>query len=224
MVILKPGNTVSDGIRVVNELAKEHVPEDVRCDFAGETKKYLNESQSMQLVFALSLCFIYLVLAAQFESWRDPFIIFFSVPLSLIGGVFFLSLMDGGTLNMYSFIGFITLVGLITKHGILIVDFANKLRSDTINKMDAVIMAAKMRLRPILMTTLAMVLGAVPLMFGGAGGEAQRQLGCVIIGGMSIGTVFTVFIVPVVYSLMASKKHKSYSNESYDITESSLTI
>ena len=209
-VILKPGFTVGDGVALVNELAAEHIPEDTRCDFAGETKKFLTESQSMFIVFGLSLCFIYLVMAAQFESWRDPFIIFFSVPLSLIGGVFALSLMSGGTLNVYSFIGFITLVGLITKHGILIVDFANRLRESGSSISDAIIMAAKTRLRPILMTTLAMVLGAVPLMFGasGAGGESQRQLGCVIIGGMSLGTIFTIFIVPVVYTLMTSKKLK----------------
>ncbi|MDP4725231.1 MAG: efflux RND transporter permease subunit, partial [Alphaproteobacteria bacterium] len=207
-VILKPGFTVGDGVKVVNDLAVEHIPGDVRCDFAGETKKFLDESQSMLIVFGLSLCFIYLVMAAQFESWRDPFIIFFSVPLSLIGGVFGLSLMSGGTLNVYSFIGFITLVGLITKHGILIVDFANRLRQTGSNITDAVAIAAKTRLRPILMTTLAMVLGAVPLMFGasGAGAENQRQLGCVIIGGMSLGTVFTVFIVPIVYTLLTSKK------------------
>lgn len=209
-VILKPGFTVGDGVKVVNDLAVEHIPGDVRCDFAGETKKFLDESQSMLIVFGLSLCFIYLVMAAQFESWRDPFIIFFSVPLSLIGGVFALSLMNGGTLNVYSFIGFITLVGLITKHGILIVDFANRLRQTGSNITDAVAIAAKTRLRPILMTTLAMVLGAVPLMFGasGAGAENQRQLGCVIIGGMSLGTVFTVFIVPIVYTLLTSKKLK----------------
>lgn len=209
-VILKPGFTVGDGVKVVNDLAVEHIPGDVRCDFAGETKKFLDESQSMLIVFGLSLCFIYLVMAAQFESWRDPFIIFFSVPLSLIGGVFGLSLMNGGTLNVYSFIGFITLVGLITKHGILIVDFANRLRQTGSSITDAVAIAAKTRLRPILMTTLAMVLGAVPLMFGasGAGGESQRQLGCVIIGGMSLGTVFTVFIVPIVYTLLTSKKLK----------------
>lgn len=209
-VILKPGFTVGDGVKVVNDLAAEHIQEDVRCDFSGETKNFLNESQSMFIVFGLSLCFIYLVMAAQFESWRDPFIIFFSVPLSLIGGVFALSLMNGGTLNVYSFIGFITLVGLITKHGILIVDFANRLRQTGSSITDSVIMAAKTRLRPILMTTLAMVLGAVPLMFGasGAGGESQRQLGCVIIGGMSLGTIFTVFIVPIVYTLLTSKKLK----------------
>jgi multidrug efflux pump len=210
-VILKPGYTVGDGVKMVNSVAAEHVPEEMRCDFTGETKKFLDDSKSMLMVFGLSLCFIYLVMAAQFESWRDPFIIFFSVPLSLIGGVFALSLMTGGTLNVYSFIGFITLVGLITKHGILIVDFANRLRESGNSIVDAVTMAAKIRLRPILMTTFAMVLGAVPLMFGaaGAGGENQRQLGCVIIGGMLLGTIFTVFVVPVMYTLLASKKHKS---------------
>ena len=208
--ILKPGYTVGDGIKMINEVSAEHVPEGARSDFTGETKKFLTESKSMLIVFMLSLCFIYLVMAAQFESWRDPFIIFFSVPLSLIGGVLALSLMSGGTLNVYSFIGFITLVGLITKHGILIVDFANKLRESGHSVVDAVVMAAKIRLRPILMTTLAMVLGAVPLMFGaaGAGGENQRQLGCVIIGGMSLGTVFTVFVVPVMYMILTSKKRK----------------
>ena len=213
-VILKPGFTVGDGVKAVNDLSLEHIPEDVRCDFAGETKKYLNESQSMLIVFGLSLCFIYLVMAAQFESWRDPFIIFFSVPLSLVGGVFALSLMTGGTLNVFSFIGFITLIGLITKHGILIVDFSNRLRQTGSSITDAVIAAAKKRLRPILMTTLAMVLGAVPLMFGasGAGGEMQRQLGCVIIGGMSLGTVFTVFIVPIMYTLLTTKKLKKIAS------------
>jgi len=160
------------------------------------------------MVFMLSLCFIYLVMAAQFESWRDPFIIFFSVPLSLIGGIIALSLIDKGTLNMYSFIGFITLVGLITKHGILIVDFANRLRESGNSISESVIMAAKSRLRPILMTTFAMVLGAVPLMMGGVGNESRRQLGCVIIGGMSLGTLFTIIIVPVMYTLLTSKKHK----------------
>jgi multidrug efflux pump len=145
-------------------------------------------------------------MAAQFESWRDPFIIFFSVPLSLIGGVIALSLIDKGTLNMFSFIGFITLIGLITKHGILIVDFANRLRESGNTVLESVVMASKMRLRPILMTTLAMVFGAVPLMLGGAGGESRRQLGCVIIGGMSLGTVFTIFVVPVMYTYLTSRK------------------
>jgi multidrug efflux pump len=209
MLILKPGYTVGDGIKMINEIAPEHVPEDMRYDFVHETKKYINESRSMMIVFLLSLCFIYLVMAAQFESWRDPFIIFFSVPLSLIGGVIALSLVDKGTLNMYSFIGFITLVGLITKHGILIVDFANRYRESGHEIFDAVIMASRTRLRPILMTTLAMVLGAVPLMFGGAGSEARRQLGSIIIGGMSLGTLFTVFIVPIMYTFLTSRKRGS---------------
>jgi len=207
-VILKPGNTVGDGIKMVREIAAEHVNDGSYYDFIGETKTFLTESKSMLMVFMLSLCFIYLVMAAQFESWRDPFIIFFSVPLSLIGGIIALSLIDKGTLNMYSFIGFITLVGLITKHGILIVDFANRLRESGNSISESVIMAAKSRLRPILMTTFAMVLGAVPLMMGGVGNESRRQLGCVIIGGMSLGTLFTIIIVPVMYTLLTSKKHK----------------
>ncbi|MES2252764.1 MAG: efflux RND transporter permease subunit [Pseudomonadota bacterium] len=210
-VILKPGNTVGDGIKMVREIATEHMTDGSYYDFTGATKTFLTESRSMLMVFMLSLCFIYLVMAAQFESWRDPFIIFFSVPLSLIGGVIALSLMDKGTLNMYSFIGFITLVGLITKHGILIVDFANRLREGGNSVVESVIMAAKARLRPILMTTFAMVLGAVPLMFGGAGNESRRQLGCVIIGGMSLGTLFTIIIVPVMYTLLTSRKQKSKS-------------
>ncbi|MDP3371620.1 MAG: efflux RND transporter permease subunit [Candidatus Paracaedibacteraceae bacterium] len=205
-VSLKAGNTVGDGIKMVKEAAAEYIPEDTQCDFIGETKKFINDSKSMLMVFLLSICFIYLVMAAQFESWRDPFIIFFSVPLSLIGGVIALSLIDKGTLNMYSFIGFITLIGLITKHGILIVDFANRLRESGNTVSESVVMASKMRLRPILMTTLAMVFGAVPLMLGGAGGESRRQLGCVIIGGMSLGTIFTIFVVPVMYTYLTSKK------------------
>ncbi len=206
-VVLKKGYTVGDAITKIRQIADETLQEGVYLDFTGETQRFITESKSMQLVFMLSLCFIYLVLAAQFESWRDPFIIFISVPLSLVGGVYALNYLDKGTLNMFSFIGFITLIGLITKHGILIVDFANKIRkSSHESAKTAVLQASQMRLRPILMTTLAMVLGAVPLMFGGAGNENRRQLGAVIIGGMSLGTVFTLYIVPLVYTLISSNK------------------
>ena len=206
VAVLKSGSTVGDGIKSVESIADQIMPEDARVEFIGETQRYITEKQSMLLVFVLSLCFIYLVMAAQFESWRDPFIIFFSVPISLVGGVFALTQLDKGTLNMYSFIGFVTLVGLITKHGILIVDFANRLREGaTLSVHEAVIRASKLRLRPILMTTFAMVFGAIPLMLGGVGNESRRQLGCVIIGGMSIGTLFTLFVVPTVYVLLSSK-------------------
>lgn len=207
VAVLKRGYTVGDAIEKIQKIADEILPEGIYLDFIGETQRYITESKSMQLVFMLSLCFIYLVLAAQFESWRDPFVIFISVPLSLVGGIYALNYLERGTLNMFSFIGFITLIGLITKHGILIVDFANKIRQTSNDSAKtAVLKASKLRLRPILMTTLAMVLGAVPLMFGGAGNENRRQLGAVIIGGMSLGTIFTLYVVPLVYTVIAAKK------------------
>jgi multidrug efflux pump len=153
----------------------------------------------------LALAFIYLVLAAQFESFRDPFIIMLTVPLSMAGALLAL-LLSGGTLNVYSQIGLVTLVGLITKHGILIVEFANQLQEKGLSIKNAVIDAAVLRLRPILMTTGAMVLGAVPLALAtGAGAESRQQIGWVIVGGLLLGTFFTLFVVPTVYTLLASK-------------------
>jgi multidrug efflux pump len=158
------------------------------------------------LTFGLALAFIYLVLAAQFESFRDPFIIMLTVPLSMAGALLALWLANG-TLNVYSQIGLVTLVGLITKHGILIVEFANQLQEKGMSIKEAVIESAFLRLRPILMTTGAMVLGAVPLALAtGAGAESRQQIGWVIVGGLLLGTFFTLFVVPTVYSLLAAKK------------------
>ncbi|MCU7808411.1 MAG: efflux RND transporter permease subunit, partial [Candidatus Thiodiazotropha sp. (ex Semelilucina semeliformis)] len=146
------------------------------------------------------------------ESFVDPLIILVSVPLA-IGGALLALKLTGGTLNIYSQIGMITLVGLITKHGILIVEFANQIQRRGSSKLDAVIEAASLRLRPILMTTAAMVLGAVPLaLAAGAGAEGRQQIGWVIVGGMSLGTLFTLFVVPVVYSLIAGT-HKPIDDE-----------
>jgi multidrug efflux pump len=155
----------------------------------------------------LALFFIYLVLSAQFESFAHPFVIMLSVPLSMTGALLALSL-TGGTLNIYSQVGLITLVGLITKHGILIVEFSNQLRAKGEPLIDAVVDAATLRLRPILMTTGAMVLGALPLaLAAGAGAESRTQIGWVIVGGMSFGTLLTLFVVPVAYSVVARKAH-----------------
>jgi multidrug efflux pump len=157
------------------------------------------------IVFVLALFFIFLVLAAQFESFIDPFVIMLSVPLSMFGALITLK-MTGGTLNVYSQIGLITLVGLITKHGILIVEFTNQLREQGVETFDAIVKASGQRLRPILMTTGAMVLGAVPLALAkGAGAESRIQIGWVIVGGMTFGTLLTVFVVPTMYSLFARK-------------------
>ncbi|MCX7338892.1 MAG: efflux RND transporter permease subunit, partial [Alphaproteobacteria bacterium] len=160
---LKPSYSLGDGVKKVSEIAAEVMPSDMRLDYIEDTKRFLTEGRTVQLVFGLALCFIYLVMAAQFESWRDPFIIILSVPLSLAGAVLTLSLISGGSLNLYSNIGLITLIGLITKHGILIVDFANKLRVSGKSLQEAIVEASRLRLRPILMTTFAMVLGALPL-------------------------------------------------------------
>jgi multidrug efflux pump len=157
------------------------------------------------IVFVLALFFIFLVLAAQFESFIDPFVIMLSVPLSMFGALMTLKL-TGGSLNVYSQIGLITLVGLITKHGILIVEFTNQLREQGVDTFDAIVKASGQRLRPILMTTGAMVLGALPLALAtGAGAESRIQIGWVIVGGMSFGTLLTVFVVPTMYTLFARK-------------------
>ena len=155
----------------MDRIAAEVLPAGTTTDLNGQSREFKNSSGSLAIVFALSLLFIYLVLAAQFESFVDPFIIMLSVPLSMLGALLALKF-TGGTLNVFSQIGLITLVGLITKHGILIVEFANQLREEGKSKLDAVKEAAALRLRPILMTTGAMVLGAIPLALArGAGAE-----------------------------------------------------
>ncbi len=204
---LQNGVGLMEGITKVKETAKEILPRDARIDWTGETRRYLSESQNIILIFGLALCFIYFVMAAQFESWIDPFIIMLSVPLSLAGAVVTLAMIENGSINLYSQIGFVTLIGLITKHGILMVDVANRLRDEGKDRLAAIIEASKMRLRPILMTTFAMVLGAVPLaLASGAGSESRRQIGWVIVGGMSVGTLFTLFVLPAFYYYLARRK------------------
>jgi multidrug efflux pump len=174
-------------------------------DLNGQSREYKNASGSLAIVFVMALLFIYLVLAAQFESFIDPFVIMLSVPLSMVGALLALQ-WAGGTLNVFSQIGLVTLVGLITKHGILIVEFANQLREKGMAAKEAIEQSAKLRLRPILMTTGAMVLGAVPLALStGAGAESRQQIGWVIVGGMSLGTLLTIFVVPTMYTLFARK-------------------
>ncbi|MGH6865165.1 MAG: efflux RND transporter permease subunit, partial [Methyloceanibacter sp.] len=171
----------------------------------GQTREFREASTNMYLVFLLALAFIYLVLAAQFESFTDPFIIMLTVPLSVTGALLALW-WSGGTLNIYSQVGLVTLIGLITKHGILIVEFANQLRGRGHPMHEAVIESAALRLRPILMTTGAMVLGAVPLALAtGAGAESRQDIGWVIVGGLLVGTLFTLFVIPVVYTYLSKR-------------------
>ena len=200
---LSPGYALGDGIAALQQAAATAIPNTVQTDLAGQSREFRSAGQSLVVVFLLALCFIYLVLAAQFESFRDPVIIMLTVPLSMTGALAALYY-TGSTINVYSQIGLITLVGLITKHGILIVEFANQRQEAGSGRMDAVIEAATLRLRPILMTTGAMVFGAVPLALAtGAGAESRSQIGWVIVGGMTLGTLLTLFVVPTVYSLIA---------------------
>jgi len=199
---LSPGYTVGDALTYLDAAAREVLPDTVQTDVSGLSRDYRASADSLALVFVLALCFIYLVLAAQFESFRDPVIIMLTVPLSMTGALGALWL-AGGTLNVYSQIGLVTLVGLITKHGILIVEFANQRQHAGLARRDAIIEAAALRLRPILMTTGAMVLGAVPLALAeGAGSENRHQIGWVIVGGMTLGTLLTLFVIPAVYSYL----------------------
>ena len=207
---LAPGVSLGQAVETFERLSAEILPEGIRAEFSGETKKFLEARYTIYLIFSLALIFIFLVMAAQFESFVDPFIIMFTVPLSLSGALITLKI-TGGSINIYSQIGLITLIGLITKHGILIVEFANQIldKEKDVSLVEAVIQAAMLRLRPILMTTAAMVLGAIPLVIAtGAGAESRRQIGWVVAGGMMIGTVFTLFVIPAVYTYLSSRRKK----------------
>ncbi|SIQ86457.1 efflux RND transporter permease subunit [Aquipseudomonas alcaligenes] len=196
------GYTLGQALDHLEERARAIFPADTQFDYTGTSRDFKESESGVALIFVLALVFIFLVLAAQFESFLDPLIILFSVPLSMAGALLALTLF-GGTLNIYSQVGLVTLIGLITKHGILIVEFANHLLREGRELGEAVLEAALQRLRPILMTTGAMVLGAVPLAIAsGAGAESRQQIGMVIVGGLLVGTFFTLFVVPTLYMLL----------------------
>ncbi len=200
---LAPDYALGEALTFMDATAAKVLKTGYTTDLNGTSREFKNSQGALVVVFVLALVFIFLVLAAQFESFIDPLVIMLSVPLSMIGALLALK-WSGGSLNVYSQIGLITLVGLITKHGILIVEFTNQLRADGMNMVDALIKASSQRLRPILMTTGAMVLGAVPLALAtGAGAESRIQIGWVIVGGMSFGTLLTIFVVPTMYTLFA---------------------
>ena len=202
---ISPNYSLGEAIVFMNDTDKKVLKPGYATDLNGTSREFVKTSGSLVIVFILSLLFIFLVLAAQFESFVDPLVILFSVPLSMVGALLALQL-SGGTLNVFSQIGLITLVGLITKHGILIVEFANQLRAEGMDALEAVKESATLRLRPILMTTGAMVLGAIPLALAtGAGAESRKQIGWVIVGGMSLGTLLTIFVVPTMYTFFARK-------------------
>ncbi|MGH7003993.1 MAG: efflux RND transporter permease subunit, partial [Alphaproteobacteria bacterium] len=196
-----PGVTTGQGLQTVVDTARPLMPDGFFLDYSGQSRLEVEQGSTILIAFALAVVVIYLVLAAQFESFRDPFIIMMSVPLSIFGAIVPLNL-GLGTLNIYTQVGLITLVGLITKHGILMVEFANQQRElHGVSRHDAIILAAKTRLRPILMTTAAMALGVIPLITAtGAGAAARYSIGLVIFSGIIVGTIFTLFVVPMFYT------------------------
>jgi multidrug efflux pump len=202
---LSPDYSLGQALDYMDATALKVLKPGYATDLNGQSREFKSASGSLAIVFVMALLFIYLVLAAQFESFIDPFVIMLSVPLSMVGALAALQ-WSGGSLNVFSQIGLVTLVGLITKHGILIVEFANQLREQGVDTLQAIQESAKLRLRPILMTTGAMVLGAIPLaLSSGAGAESRQQIGWVIVGGMSLGTLLTIFVVPTMYTLFARK-------------------
>ena len=215
---LAPGYTMGEAIADVAAAAAEVLPEGTATDLTGQAREFRDASSNLAFVFVLALAFIYLVLAAQFESFRDPLMIMVTVPLSMTGALTALWL-TGGTLNVYSQIGLVTLIGLITKHGILIVEFTNSLQGQGRERRSAIIEAAALRLRPILMTTAAMILGAVPLALAtGAGAESRQQIGWVIVGGMGLGTILTLYVVPCIYAVMGYRPKSTVMPEAATAT------
>jgi multidrug efflux pump len=205
---VSPGYSIAEGMATLEAAVATVAGEGVSVDYKGSAREMVRSSESMIMIFLLALGFIYLFLSAQFESFVDPLIIMLTVPLA-IGGALLTMYLVGGSLNVYSQIGLVALIGLITKHGILLVEFANRHQQDGHTLQEAVIESAVQRLRPILMTTGAMILGALPLaLASGAGAESRQAIGWVLVGGLSFGTAFTLFVVPAFYTLLA-RRHEA---------------
>jgi multidrug efflux pump len=199
---------MGDALKQLAQMAKDVMPQGYDIGYAGPSRQYVQESSALVVTFFFALIIIFLSLSALFESFRDPLIVLISVPMSICGAMIFISLGVGGaSLNIYTEVGLVTLIGLISKHGILIVQFANDLQLAGKPKREAIETAAGVRLRPILMTTAAMVLGVIPLIIAtGAGAVSRYSIGLVISTGISIGTLFTLFVVPSMYMLLAEDR------------------
>jgi multidrug efflux pump subunit AcrB len=217
---LAAGVTMGDAVAFLEKTARELMPRGMGIEYKGESRQFVKEGSSLMVTFALAIVVIFLVLAAQFESWRDPVVIMVSVPLAITGALLPLA---GGlmTLNIYSQVGLITLVGLITKHGILICEVAKEHQEkEGVDRRQAVLEAATLRLRPILMTTAAMVAGLVPLLnASGAGAASRFAIGVVIVCGLAVGTLFTLFVLPSLYTYIASDHRKGSAKRKAQLAE-----
>jgi multidrug efflux pump subunit AcrB len=203
---LAPGYTLGEGLEVMEKIAAKVLDESFETDLSGPSRDFREASGNTSFAFLLALALIYLILAAQFESFRDPFIIMLTVPLAIAGA--FLSLwLTGNTMNIFSQIGMIMLIGLVTKNGILIVEFANQKRDSGMDISDAVKEASRARLRPILMTTLATALGALPIALSlGAASLSRIGLGVVVVGGLMFSLLLTLFVIPAMYTFLSGKR------------------
>lgn len=207
---LAEGFTLGQALAYLNDVAKDVLLPTMRTTYAGESKTFVESNSNLYVTFALALGVIFLVLSAQFESFRHPFTILLAVPPAVSGALLALAA-SKGTLTIYSQIGLIILIGLVTKNAILIVEFANQLRERGLESTQAVVEAAAMRLRPILMTTMATILGALPLVLAtGAGAAGRRQIGVVLIGGLVVSTIVTIFLVPAAYVVISGKTHRHH--------------
>lgn len=217
--VQRPGVAMGDALAVLEQAADELMPKGYSVDYAGEARQYKTEGSALVVTFFFALIIIYLVLSAQFESFRDPFIMLMTVPLSISGALLVLNVFGmlqapGATLNIYTQIGLLTLIGVISKHGILIVEFANKLQMEGQSKREAIESATAIRLRPVLMTTAALVLAMVPLLLANGPGAISRfSMGLVIASGMTIGTAFTLYVLPAVYLLIGRDYSKTRSQD-----------
>jgi multidrug efflux pump len=218
--VIPPGVSLDQALTYLETEAKKILPQGYTIDYAGESRQLRTEGSKFLGIFLLSAILIFLVLAAQFESFRDPFVILAgSAPLAVSGALLF-SFLGFTSLNIYSQVGLITLVGLVAKNGILIVQFANQLRETGVAKLEAVIEAAATRLRPILMTTAATVFGHLPLIFAsGPGSGARNSIGIMLVTGMIIGTAFTLFVVPSIYMLVAHAQERATVREEETVAE-----
>jgi len=214
---LAPGYSLGEGITEMNRISKKVLDESFHSTLGGASRDFAESSSNMSFTLLFALILIYLLLATQFESFRDPLIIMITVPLAIAGAMLSLWIF-GSTLNIFSEIGIVMLIGLVTKNGILIVDFANKKRESGLSKSEAVFEAAAGRLRPILMTSLATIFGALPIALAlGAGATSRVPLGIVIVGGLLFALILTLFVIPVMYIFIAPKKYEVENNESFDI-------
>ena len=206
--MMMPGKTIGDGLTFLRDQAEKILPKGFSYDYAEQSRQFIQEGSALMYTFFFAVIIIYLVLAAQFESFRDPWIILISVPMSICGALIPLNL-GFATINIYTQVGLITLIGLISKHGILMVDFANQLQvEEGLSRRAAIEKAAAIRLRPILMTTAAMILGVIPLVFAvGAGAASRYSIGLVVATGMFVGTLFTLFVVPTMYTLLSKERN-----------------